>query len=111
MSDVNKRAVKLAKMNLRLNKVDCKVFQSDMYSKVDSKFDTIIINPPQKAGKEICFSMITLAKDYLKPKGLLQIVARHQKGGKVLMGKMEEVFGNVSTVSRKSGYRVYLSEN
>ena len=46
---------------------------------------------------------------YLKKNGLLQLVARHQKGGKSLEKKMKEVFGNVKVVSRKSGYRVYVS--
>ena len=42
---------------------------------------------------------------------LLQIVARHNKGGKTLMEKMDEVFGNVKDIAKKSGFRVYISSN
>jgi len=42
---------------------------------------------------------------------LLQVVARHKKGGKSLSHFMEEVFGNLTAVAKKSGYRVYVSEN
>ena len=111
MSDINKRAVRLAKMNVKLNKVKAKVIESDLYSKIDDKFDSVICNPPQKAGKEICFRMISEAKEHLAEGGLLQIVARHNKGGKALSEKMKEVFGNVAEKLKKSGYRVYVSKN
>ena len=55
--------------------------------------------------------MIEKAKDHLKKGGLLQIVARHKKGGKSLEAKMKEVFGNVEAIAKKSGYRVYISKN
>ncbi len=111
MVDVNRRAVKLARMNLKLNNVDnAKVFSSDLFSKVNDKFNTIVVNPPQKAGKDVCFKIIEESMDYLFKNGLLQLVARHNKGGKVLSQKMEEVFGNVKDIGKKSGYRVYVSE-
>jgi len=109
MVDVNKRALKLAKMNLKLNKVSAEVWESDIYSKVDGKFDTIIVNPPQKAGKEVCFKMISEAKEFLNKGGVLQVVGRHNRGGKSLMLKMEEVFGNVKDVAKSAGFRVYWS--
>jgi 16S rRNA G1207 methylase RsmC len=111
MTDVNKRAVKLARMNAKLNNVDVEIKQGNLYEGVDEKFDAIIVNPPQKAGKDICFLIIEKAKKYLKKDGLLQVVARHQKGGKPLQAKMEEVFGNVKDLVKKSGYRVYISKN
>lgn len=110
MVDVNKRAVKLARMNLKLNKVDnVKVLDSDLFEKMNQKFNTIIVNPPQKAGKEICFKIIEESKDYLEKGGLLQLVARHNKGGKTLEQKMKGVFGNVKEMAKKGGYRVYIS--
>ncbi len=110
MTDVNKRAVKLALKNVELNKVKADVKQGNLFEKVDDKFDTILVNPPQKAGKDVCFSIIEQSVDYLKRKGLLQLVARHQKGGKSLEKKMKEVFGNVRAQAKKSGYRIYVSE-
>jgi 16S rRNA G1207 methylase RsmC len=113
MTDINKRAIKLTKMNIKLNSIEnTTVFDSNLYAKLkDKKFNTILTNPPQNAGKEVCFSIIEKAKSHLKKGGLLQLVARHNKGGKSLNNKMEEVFGNVKDIGKASGYRVYVSEN
>ncbi len=110
-SDVNKRAIKVTNMNLDLNAIeDVEVIYSDLYAKIDKKFDTILCNPPQCAGKDVCFSVIDNAKDHLKKNGLLQIVARHNKGGKTLSERMKTVFGNVEEIAKGSGYRVYVSQ-
>jgi 16S rRNA G1207 methylase RsmC len=86
------------------------VLDSDKYEGIDKKFDVILLNPPQTAGKETCFDMIEGAKEHLKKGGTLQLVARHQKGGRALSEKMKEVFGNVGVLNRKGGYRVYCSK-
>ena len=110
MSDINQRAVKLAKMNSKLNNVKAEVSQGNLYEKIKyDDFDIILSNPPQNAGKEVCFRLIEGAKNHLKVVGNLQIVARHNKGGKTLSKKMEEVFGNVKVVAKKAGYWVYVS--
>jgi 16S rRNA G1207 methylase RsmC len=112
MTDINKRAVKLAKMNCELNQLfNAEVKQGDLFEKVEGEFDTILVNPPQVAGKDVCFKIIENAKKYLYNKGLLQLVARHNKGGKVMSDRMKEVFGNVQEIAKKSGYRVYVSQN
>ena len=112
MTDVNKRAVKLAKMNIKLNKIEnADVLDSNLYNSLTGKkFNAILTNPPQTAGKEVCFEIIEKAPQFLGDKGLLQLVARHNKGGKHLSIKMQEVFGNVKEIAKKSGYRVYVSE-
>ncbi len=113
LTDINKRAVKIAKMNAKMNNIkNIRVVQGDIYEKVkDKKFDVILTNPPQTAGKYICFKFIEGSKLHLKKSGTLQLVARHNKGGKTLESKMEKVFGNVETIAKNSGYRVYLSKN
>ncbi|MBU0667233.1 MAG: methyltransferase [Nanoarchaeota archaeon] len=108
--DINSRALKLTRMNLKLHNLTGKIIQSNIYEKVKEHFDTIIMNPPQTAGKNVCFEMVMGAKKHLKRNGVLQIVARHNKGGKVLSEKMFEVFGNVEEIAKKSGYRVYISK-
>ena len=110
MTDINKRAVMLTKKNLELNNAKAEIYHGNLYEKIkDDDFDIIISNPPQSAGKEVCFELIEDAKKHLKQNGNLQIVARHNKGGKTLSKKMEEVFGNAKTTARKSGYSVYMS--
>ena len=110
MSDINTRAIMLARKNIELNNVNAEIFQGNLYEKIkENDFDAILSNPPQTAGKEICFELIQQSKNHLKDGGNLQIVARHNKGGKTLSKKMEEVFGNVRVIAKKSGYWVYLS--
>lgn len=111
MSDVNERALSLARKNIKGNGIqNASVVMSDLYANIpDDNFDVILSNPPQSAGKGVCFAIIGGALAHLKKGGSLQLVARPNKGGKTLARKMEEVFGNVSVAARKSGFAVYLS--
>lgn len=110
LTDINERACKLAMMNSKIIK-NITVVCGYMYDTVKGrKFDAILLNPPQTAGKKICFEMIEKAKDYLNPGGTLQLVARHNKGGETLSLKMKDVFGNVKDIAKSGGYRVYISK-
>ena len=112
LTDINKRAIILAKKNAVLNKVKLTIKSGDLYEPYkEEKFNTILANPPMAAGRKLCFRLIEEAKKHLTKNGTLQLVARHQKGGKQLEKKMKEVFNNVRTIIKKSGFRVYLSEN
>ena len=112
LTDINSRAVKLAEMNLKLHSIKAEVHQSDMFNNKhikNMKFNTILINPPQTAGKKVCCKMIEESRNHLLDDGLLQIVVRHQKGGKELSKKMDEVFGNMQETAKSAGYRIYES--
>lgn len=112
MGDINSRAVSLAKKNSKLNRIKAEVIQGNLYDNISEKgFDVVLSNPPQNAGKEICFKIIEGSLHHLKKGGNLQLVARHNKGGKTLGGKMMEVFGNLEVIAKKSGYWVYMSVN
>ena len=112
MTDINRRAIKLAKMNFELNQVfNAIANHRDLFKNINEKFNTILVNPPQTAGKELCFKIIEQSKEHLKENGLFQLVARHNKGGKSLEKKMKDVFDNVKVIAKKSGYRVYVSKN
>jgi len=110
-SDINERAIQLTNMNLKLHNIKAKAIQSNSFENIKDKFDTILLNPPQTAGKEICFKLIEDSKEHLKNKGLLQIVARHNKGGRDLSKKMLETFHNVKETAKSKGYRIYISQN
>ena len=110
LTDINKRACRVAKVNSRKIK-NIEVRQGNIYEPVkDELFDVILLNPPQTAGKELCFEMIKDSKNHLNKKGSLQIVARHNKGGKVLSDLMTKVFGNLDVLVKKGGFRVYISK-
>ena len=109
-SDINERAVFLAKKNAASNRVEVKTRQSDGFEKIKGMFDCILLNPPQTAGKKICQKLMADSFEHLSKGGTLQIVARHNKGGKALSEFMQDVFGNMAVVKIKSGYRVYISK-
>ena len=110
LSDINKRALKLTRKNLEHNHLHADVLHSNGFEHLTGVFDTILLNPPQTAGKKICYRLIEDSIRHLKKNGLLQLVARHNKGGMDLSEKMLETYHNVKELCKKSGYRVYLSK-
>ncbi|MDK2790817.1 MAG: rRNA (guanine1207-N2)-methyltransferase [Methanothermococcus sp.] len=114
MTDLNKRSVKLTKYNIKLNNLESlniEVFQGDLYDKVKGKkYDVIISNPPIKAGKKVIHKIISEGKELLKENGTIWLVIQTKHGAKSLAKFMEEVFGNVETVTIKGGYRVLKSK-
>ena len=44
--DISKKALKVAKRNAKLNNVNVDIYQSNMFSKVQGKFNVIVSNPP-----------------------------------------------------------------
>ena len=113
MTDINRRAVKLARENIKLNNLedrDIEVFQGDLYEKVrDRKFTKIISNPPIKAGKDVIHRIVREGKELLEEGGSIWLVVQRKHGAKSLAKYMKEVFGNVRTVTVKGGYRVLTS--
>jgi len=109
MSDINSRATMLARRNVKFQNMDIEVIDSDGFEKIKDKFDNILLNPPQTAGKEVCFNLIKGSYEHLKPNGTLQLVARHNKGGSTLGKYMQELFGNVIDIAKSGGFRIYLS--
>ena len=110
LSDVNERAVKLAKMNAELNKVNVNVIKSNSFENLNTYFDTILFNPPQAAGLKTCFRMVEDSYTHLKEGGMLQLVARQNTGGRRFEKLMLELFGNVEPIRGHrefSRYTVY----
>jgi 16S rRNA (guanine1207-N2)-methyltransferase len=112
MTDVNERAVQLARRNAKRNKVDNVAFRRGfLYEPVDNvRFDTILSNPPVSAGLKVVLPIIEQAPVHLASHGSLQIVVRSKIGGKRLFKVMEEAFGNVEVLAIESGYRALLSK-
>ena len=46
LADVSKEALKVARFNAKLNKVNVKIVNSDMFCSINGKFDVIVCNPP-----------------------------------------------------------------
>ncbi len=110
LCDVNQRALKTAADNARTNATPVEILESDLFSKMPGRqFDAIMTNPPHHAGRALVYQLIEEAALHLRTGGLFQLVAQHNKGGAMLEKKMKEVFGNVETLVKKGGFRVYCS--
>ncbi|MBA2862835.1 class I SAM-dependent methyltransferase [Methanococcus maripaludis] len=113
MTDVNNRSVSLTRKNVKLNgksEKNIEVFQGDLYEKVkNKKYSLIISNPPIKAGKELIHKIISEGHDLLNENGSIWVVIQTKHGAKSLTKFMEEIYGNVETVTISGGYRVLKS--
>ena len=106
MVDVNKRAIHLAKMNIKENKIkDASVFYSDAYENVTEKYNIIVTNPPIRAGKEVVYKILFGAKDYLLPGGALYFVINKDQGAKSAITDLEKI-ANVEVLKKNKGFFV-----
>ena len=94
MSDISDEAILQAKENAKLNKLDVKIIQSDLFNDINDKFDVIVSNPPYiredeilpesvqnfepsnalfggQDGNDFYKEIIKQAPNYLKPNGIL----------------------------------------
>ncbi|MFW5745965.1 MAG: class I SAM-dependent methyltransferase [Nanoarchaeota archaeon] len=111
LTDINPRAVKVSRQNAKLHGVELDIRHGNIYATVEGEqFNVILTNPPYVAGRKVCYAFIDGAYEHLRAGGTLQLVARHAKGGKMLEKRMQERFGNVTTLAKGSGFRVYISE-
>ncbi len=106
MLEINERAVELCKENIKVNKVNCNIYLSDMYEKANGKYDVIVSNPPIRAGKQVVFSILEDSYKYLNSGGELWVVIRKKQGSSSAKKKIEEVFGNCSIVKRDKGFYI-----
>jgi len=112
MVDVNKRAVWLARQNIEINNVsNAEVRRGRLYEPIkDLTFNCILSNPPISAGMETVKAIIAEAPRHMTNKAFFQMVVRSKIGGKRLSMLLESTFGNFNVLTRKSGYRVLISE-
>ena len=106
MIDINKRAINLSKKNAKINNVSVNIYESDIYTNVNKKYDVIITNPPIRVGKKILYEILFKANDYLNEGGILYLVINKNQGAKSLKKDLESTY-SVSTVCKSSGFYVY----
>ena len=111
MVDVNSRAVELCRLNNSNNSTDIKVHLCDDIEKLDHKFDTIVLNPPIRAGKAVIYSLYEKSKKMLNENGHLYIVIRKAQGASSSIKELETLFNTVRIIKRDSGYLVIDSFN
>ena len=106
LADINSRALALAsKSGERLNLTNRVTFlQSDIYEKIEGPYDSIVVNPPIRAGKIVTYKMYQESKQYLIDGGSLYVVIRKKQGAESAFKYIETVFENVSVLHKEKGY-------
>jgi len=112
MTDVNARAVRLAKKNVGLNKViNAEVRYGFFYEPVeDLRFDCVLSNPPVSSGMETVKAIVTGAPKVMANGASFQMVIRSKIGAKIMPTLFTETFGNCGIVARESGFRVLIGK-
>ncbi|MGQ0797086.1 MAG: class I SAM-dependent methyltransferase, partial [Methanobacteriota archaeon] len=108
LTDVNERALGLARKNLEANRVtNAEVRAGDLYDPVASlRFDHILCNPPIRAGRAVVDRIVQDAPSHLLDGGRLWLVARTKQGAEAIRKRMARTFGTAEVVRRGSGYKV-----
>lgn len=112
LSDINERAVELAKQNAAANRIsNVEIKMGEGFSAFPNRqFDLIVTNPPIRAGKQVIYPLIDQSRQALKIDGFVVAVILTRQGAKSLEHKMAEVFGNVAEWEKGGGYRVVASQ-
>src|SRR5437879_3764030 len=111
LTDVNERAVALARRNIAANGIaNAEVRFGDLYEPVrEMAFDHIVCNPPIRAGRAVVDRSVTEAPMHLLSGGRLWLVARTRQGADSLRERMAASFGSAEVVRRGSGFKVLRS--
>ena len=110
MTDINSRAVELARRNLAENGVTAAVLQGDGFDAVEGRFNAIVTNPPIRAGKAVIYGLFARAREYLEPDGALYVVIRKQQGAPSALKYLKEIYSRAETVDRASGFHVLRAQ-
>jgi 16S rRNA (guanine1207-N2)-methyltransferase len=112
LTDVNERAVGLARRNVAANEIrNAEVRLGDLYAPVDGLyFDHILCNPPIRAGRGIVDRIVSEAPAHLLEGGHLWMVVRTRQGASSIQTRMSDAFGNAAVVRRGSGFKVLRAD-
>ena len=107
MSDVNPRALAYAKHNAERNGTAAKIILSDCFENIGESFETIALNPPIHAGKNISYRMYAESYEHLNPGGSLYVVIQKKHGAGSAANELIKIFGACDLIYKKKGYYIY----
>ena len=107
MADVNRRALALAGENLKGNGVSARCVESDGMAALNGmRFDTVVTNPPIRAGKQVIYRMFADAARSLNPGGALYLVIRKQQGAESCIRYLKGLYAQVDKIDKSGGFWV-----
>ena len=109
LADINTRALALCEHNAQILGLSQRVtvLQSDVYENIEGNYDSIVVNPPIRAGKVVTYAMYEGAFTHLIDGGSLFIVIRKNQGAPSASKYIEGIFGNITLLKRDKGYYIY----
>jgi len=110
LADINPRALACAEINCRENGVQAEIVRSDCFGAIPGSFDTIALNPPIHAGKEVVYRMFEGAAQHLTPGGGFYVVMLDKHGAKGAAAQLGAIFGACEILYKKKGHRVLFCE-
>ena len=105
LTDINTRALALAKDNARANAVNVRTIESDGFSHIDARYDVIVTNPPIRIGKTALYALYKDALEHLHPGGSFFLV-NHKKHGALSTMKHLSTHMKTTLVRRHKGFHV-----
>lgn len=110
MTDINERALELARENASRNLVKfANIFASDALDETHDNYDIILTNPPVRAGKSVVFKFYEASFSHMNPGGSIYVVIQKKQGAPSTEEKLKQLFGNCEVIDKKSGYRIFKS--
>jgi 16S rRNA (guanine1207-N2)-methyltransferase len=108
LADINSRALALCTKNaVRVGVNDrVTILQSNIYENIEGPYDSIVVNPPIRAGKVVTYAMYDGAKQYLIDGGSLFVVIRKAQGAESVRNYLKQLFGNCELLDRHKGYHI-----
>ena len=104
--DVNSRAVELTKLNASINKTEISIYLCEDILTLNKKYDTVLLNPPIRAGKSVIYSLYDKSHEVLNDNGSLYIVIRKKQGADTSFKKLKDIFKDVEVVAKSKGYEI-----
>jgi 16S rRNA (guanine1207-N2)-methyltransferase len=109
LTDVNRRAIALARRNLRRNGIEnAEVRSGSLFAPVPGeRFDLIASNPPFHAGRELVLRLLAEAPEHLTENGRLLVVGKGSQGIRFYQQWLADHWAkSVEVLARGGGYRV-----
>lgn len=110
LTDVNERAVALARENLRRNGLTATVSQGDGMAHLEGTFDLIAVNPPIRAGKAVVHKLLAEGLARLSRDGTMYVVMRKQQGAESAQRFLQSLGASIEIVERGGGFRVFCAK-